>query len=508
MKSVPRGQDFTTRAAMYIRMSTERQVYSTENQRTKLQQQACQLGLEIVAEYLDSGKSGLTIKGRPAISRLLANALSGNADFSAVLVYDVSRWGRFQDADEAAHYEYICRHAGIRVIYCAEQFADDGSPLSGLLKSIKRTMAAEYSRELSAKVFAAQCRLTEMGFKQGGSAGYGLRRALVDARGQLKRTLDFGERKGNTTDRVIFILGPSWEVELVQRIYHLYVNENFTQTAIAQLLNDEKIPSEFGRPWTIWNVKGILTNEKYIGNVVFNRRSFKLKDQVIHNSSDDWVRHADSFPAIISLNLFEQARATRQTRLTRPTTTELIELLRRLQARRGTVNAKVMAEEGLPSPKVYANHFGSLWEAYILAGLPTTKFSKCAQTKRDVHAVFKQALEEVVNAIAYAGGTVTKLESKGLLSVNGEVLLKVTAIRSRHEWGRLAWKIPFKTEANADFIICAQLDRSNQSVAGYYLFPTADFNEAFRTFEEDELVDLANYRHSSLASVFGLAARA
>lgn len=490
------------RAAMYIRMSTERQVYSSENQREKLRQQALLLGLEVVAEYLDSGKSGLNIKGRPEISRLLADALSGRADFSAVLVYDVSRWGRFQDVDEAAHYEYMCRSAGIRVIYCAEQFDDDGSPLSGLLKSIKRTMAAEYSRELSAKVFAAQCRLTEMGFKQGGSAGYGLRRALVDSNGQLKRMLDFGDRKGNTTDRVVFMLGPPQEVQLVRRIYRLYVNEDLTQTAIALLLNIEQIPSEFGRPWTIWNVKGILTNEKYIGSVVFNRRSFKLKNQVVHNASGDWVRHVECFPAIISPDLFEKARKTREARLTRPTKLELLELLRGLQVKRGAASAKLMAEEGLPNPKVYANHFGSLWEAYSLAGLPSTKYSKCAQTKRDVHANFKQTLADVVDAIEHAGGTARKLETKGLLMVNNTILLKVVAVRSRHEWGRLAWKMPFAAETKADFMICAQLDRSNQSVAGYYLFPTADFDDAHYTVGERDLFELAKYRHSSIPSIF------
>ncbi|HEX9142640.1 MAG TPA: recombinase family protein [Candidatus Binatia bacterium] len=491
-------------AAIYIRMSTERQVYSTEHQRARLQQRAIELGLVVVAEYLDSGKSGLTIKGRPEISRLLGDALSGSAEFSTVLVYDVSRWGRFQDVDEAAHYEYICRHAGIRVIYCAEQFADDGTPLSGLLKSIKRTMAAEYSRELSAKVFAAQCRLTEMGFKQGGSAGFGLRRALVDSNGQLKRTLLFGDRKGNTTDRVIFTLGPAQEVELVRRIYRLYVNESMTQTAIAMLLNGENIPSEFGRPWTIWNVKGILTNEKYIGNVVFNRRSFKLKNLVVHNSPGDWVRHVQCFPAIISPDMFEQARATRKNRLTRPTKSELLEFLRGLHLRRGKVNAKLMAEERLPNPKVYAHHFGSLWEAYSLAGLPSTKFSKCAQTKRDVHANFKQTLADVVDAIARAGGTATRLEAKGLLMLNGAIMLQVIAVRSRHEWGRQTWKMPFATNQRANFIICAQLDRSNQTVAGYYLFPTADFDEAHCTVGERDLAGLAKYRHDSIASVFAL----
>jgi glycine/D-amino acid oxidase-like deaminating enzyme len=48
---------------------------------------------------------------------------------------------------------------------------------STIVKGIKRAMAGEYSRELSAKVFAGQCRLIEMGFRQGGPAGYGLRPA-------------------------------------------------------------------------------------------------------------------------------------------------------------------------------------------------------------------------------------------------------------------------------------------------------------------------------------------
>jgi len=59
---------------------------------------------------------------------LIDDVRSGVADFSAILVYDVSRWGRFQDADESAYYEFICKEAGITVHYCAEQFENDGSP--------------------------------------------------------------------------------------------------------------------------------------------------------------------------------------------------------------------------------------------------------------------------------------------------------------------------------------------------------------------------------------------
>lgn len=171
------------RAAQYVRMSTDHQQYSTENQAAAIRQYAARHGLEIVRTYADEGRSGLRIEGRAGLLRLLADVESGAADFSAVLVYDISRWGRFPDADESAHYEYRCRRAGIQIRYCAEPFENDGSPIATIVKGVKRMMAAEYSSELSTKVFAGQRRLIEYGFRQGGAAGFGLRRSLVDQGG-------------------------------------------------------------------------------------------------------------------------------------------------------------------------------------------------------------------------------------------------------------------------------------------------------------------------------------
>lgn len=149
-------QASTLRAVEYVRMSTEHQQYSTENQRDRIRDYAARRGLEIVRTYADEGKSGLRIDGRQALQALIRDVESGAADFQVILVYDVSRWGRFQDADESAYYEYICRRAGMQVAYCAEQFENDGSPVSTIVKGVKRAMAGEYSRELSAKVFAGQ----------------------------------------------------------------------------------------------------------------------------------------------------------------------------------------------------------------------------------------------------------------------------------------------------------------------------------------------------------------
>src|SRR5437762_4223383 len=86
-------------AAAYVRMSTEHEQYSTSNQMDVIKEYAKRRGLEIIKEYSDEGKSGLNIQGRDSLAQMIKDVQAG-VKFSSILVYDVSRWGRFQDADE------------------------------------------------------------------------------------------------------------------------------------------------------------------------------------------------------------------------------------------------------------------------------------------------------------------------------------------------------------------------------------------------------------------------
>ncbi|MCH9752401.1 MAG: recombinase family protein, partial [Alphaproteobacteria bacterium] len=214
-------------------MSTEHQRYSIDNQSAVIEKYAASNNMVIVRSYSDSGKSGLNIDGRNGLKQLILDVDLDDVEFEAVLVYDVSRWGRFQDADESAYYEYICKRAGITVHYCAEQFENDGSPVSTIVKGVKRAMAGEYSRELSAKVFAGQCRLIEKGFRQGGTAGYGLRRMLIGEDGNRKGELKSGQQKSLQTDRVILVPGPDEEVRLVNQMYQRFVERGMREADIA-----------------------------------------------------------------------------------------------------------------------------------------------------------------------------------------------------------------------------------------------------------------------------------
>jgi len=354
-------------AAAYVRMSTEHQQYSASNQMDVIREYAKRRGLEIVKEYSDEGKSGLNIQGRDSLAQMIRDVQVGDAKFSCILVYDISRWGRFQDADESAYYEYICRQAGVAVHYCAEQFENDGSPVSTIVKGVKRAMAGEYSRELSSKVFQGACRLIQLGYKQGGTAGFGLRRMLVDQNQQHKAVLKMGEHKSLQTDRVVLVPGPEEEVKRVQWIYEQFLNGAKTESEIAKLLNAEGVLTDFGRPWTKGAVHQILTNEKYIGNNVYHRTSFKLKRKHVVNSPEKWIRSDGAFEGIVAPDVFYQVRGIILARSRKLSDQEMLDKLQGLLKQHGQISGILIDEaEDLPSSTAFRHRFGSLVSAYRL----------------------------------------------------------------------------------------------------------------------------------------------
>lgn len=357
-------------AAQYVRMSTEHQRYSIANQSAAIAVYAKVNGFDLIETYADAGRSGLTLANRNELQRLLSDTLSGEARYRAVLVFDVSRWGRFQDTDESAHYEWLIRNAGIAVHYCAEQFENDGSLTSSIVKNLKRLMAAEYSRELSRKVFTGQCRLAAMGYRMGGSEPYGMRRLLIDAQGQPKALLEPGEWKVLTSDRVILVPGAPEHVAIIRRIFKLYVDDDLSDQRIADLLNLEGIAPPNPDGWTSCHVRRILISEVYSGAAIFNRKSFKLHRKREQNPSESWIRREGAFEAIVTPELFESAQRVRaQRKLPQHSDDELLERLNELLAEKGKITADLItAASDMPSIHTYVRRFGSLSKAYAKIG--------------------------------------------------------------------------------------------------------------------------------------------
>lgn len=497
------------RAAEYVRMSTEHQQYSTENQGDKIREYAARRGIEIVHTYADAGKSGLRIDGRQALQQLLKDVESGTADFSIILVYDVSRWGRFQDADESAYYEYICKRAGIHVAYVAEQFENDGSPVATIVKGVKRAMAGEYSRELSAKVFAGQCRLIELGYRQGGPAGYGLRRVLLDQTGSVKAELSRGEHKSLQTDRVILTPGPGAEVQVVNQIYRWFTDDGLAETEIAVRLNENNIRTDLDRKWSRSTVREVLTNEKYIGNNVYNRRSFKLKKLRVQNTPDMWIKKEGAFESVVSPEVFYIAQGIVRARAYRFSNDELIERLRSLFHNRGFLSGLIIDEtEGMPSTSAYIHRFGSLLRAYQTVGFTPDRNYQYLEANQFLRRLHPQIVAQTEKAIGDLGGSIVRDPATDLLHVNKEFTVSLVLARCQtHDNGRNRWKVRFDTGLAPDLTVAVRLNQTNQAPLDYYLLPRLDFGLPRISLSDHNAIEIESYRFDTLDYFFGMAQR-
>lgn len=466
------------RAATYIRMSTGKQIYSIGHQQAALAAYALERGLEITCEYTDAGRSGLTIKRRDALQRLLADVLAADRPFDVILVFDVSRWGRFQDTDESAHYEFLCRRAGVQVHYCSEMFENDGSPTAAILKSLKRVMAGEYSRELSRKVRTAQRRLAAQGHKMGGRPTYGLRRLLVDREGNPRGELGLHQAKNLSSDKVILVPGPPHEVAVVRRIYRLFVVRRLSDRAIATLLNEEGIMPTNAPQWSRAMIRTILTSEQYIGAQVFNKTSLRLRGRRVRNPPEDWVRCDDAFAALIGHGMFEAAQRVRQRQWTRLTRRQMLDALKTLLAKRKKLSRPIIDRSPLtPSSGTYINRFGSLDRAYGLIGYHRHAFGYCS-LGRGLESKAAAFVDEVARALGVNGARVSRGPTTKVLLVDGRHIVGATLAAKIQDKRESYWRITRKPAIEVDFLLVAAMDAQAEQAVAYYLFPVDRFQRS------------------------------
>ena len=491
-------------------MSTEHQQYSTDNQTAVIERYAAEHDMEVVARYSDEARSGLRYENRPGMQQMLADAQRKDTGFDTILVYDVSRWGRFQNPDQGASLEYACQKARVQVHYCMEQFVNDGSPVSNIIKAVKRSMAAEYARELSNKVFAGQCRLIGLGFRQGGMAGYGLRRMRIDQSREPRGILERGQYKSLQTDRVILVPGPDEEVETVRWMYRQFVDGGKLEGEIAALLNEKGIATDLGRPWTRGTVHQVLTNEKYIGNNVFNRHSYKLKETHKDNPPEEWIRADGAFEAIVDPQQFFTAQGMIRERNRRFSDDELLDRLKRLFKQKGFLSGIVIDDaENMPSSACYAARFGSLVRAYTLVGFTPERDYDYIEINRALRRRHAGAVAETIEEIERIGGAVSRDPATDLLTVNGEFTASIVLSRCRQtKAGSKRWKIRLDTGLAPDLTVALRMDAANEAVLDYYLLPLPmlDTNR-IRLAEENGLM-LDAFRFETLDHFFAMAERA
>ncbi|SIN99348.1 recombinase family protein [Paraburkholderia phenazinium] len=499
-------------AAQYVRMSTDYQQYSTENQKLAIAEFAAMQGISIIATYEDAGKSGVTLKGRPGLLQLLQDAQAPTHAFSLVLVYDVSRWGRFQDVDESAHYEYLCRQAGVQVVYCAEIFSHDGGAVATLMKTLKRAMAGEYSRELSQKVFIGQYKLAERGFWQGAAPGYGLQRVLVDSDGNIKGPLRHREHKSIQTDRVIVTPGDEREVALVRRIYDWYVSQGVGCRRIADRLNAFGMCNAYGRPWNPQNITGILSGEKYAGTNLYARTSKKLDANWHRNPPSEWARSEGAFPPVVDHATFDAAERIRTNRTQNLSDDEILKRLGDFVRSADVVSVKEIDNaRTLPAGKTYSVRFGCIKNAYALVGYEPSYHMGGPEVFRASRAAQQECIGKTTSALTALGHRVDISADETTIRVDDELVIRF-AVRPILHYDRRGprWRVRWPTYSSPDLLVVLRLDSAFETPIDFYIFPRGslvpgyDFSLSIRSGSSEPF---EMFRFSDERILFELTAR-
>jgi len=472
--SLPKAQR-TLGAAQYVRMSTDHQRYSIENQAAVIAAYAQARGLEIVRTYRDEGESGLGIKNRPGLTRLIADVCQGRINFDHILIYDVSRWGRFQDIDESAHYEFVCREAGMRVCYCAEQFENDGSVISGIIKNIKRVMAAEYSRELGVKVHAGASHLSRLGFRQGGHPCFGLRRELIDESGRSRGIMEIGQWKSLQTDRVILRPGPQHEIKTVRLIFDCFVN-GLTETKIARKLNLAGVLNQ-GQPWSFSTVHYLLQNDNYIGTNRYNLHSCRLRTVRKENPPADWIKKEGAFDPVVDKAIFAKAQQMIEDRRHCWGTSdeEMLKRLRVLLHRRGRLSRDIINEtQGIPGSVAYLTRFGSLRAAYRLIGYSPARNYEYIESRTVRRDMIKTLVLKVAEGLAKSGGDVRIDQVHQIIRVHTVAIsFRVARSRLAPAATHLSWVIIRGRQLPPGLVVVIRLNEGNREIRDYLLMPAS-----------------------------------
>ena len=299
------------KAVAYYRHSAEdKQENSVDNQREQVERFAEKEHIQILEHFKDEGISGLTAN-RPGFQELFSKWVTdpNAAKINYILVYDASRFGRFQKMSEVWRLLGLCEERGIKLASVNRGLPrDETSVMDSFILTLDFGMSGEFSKLHGEKVSYGSTKIAQQGYSAGGCAPYGYVRVLLDEQRQRKGILEPGQHKEISNQRVTFEPNTTGDAEIVKRIFHEFVELNRFPDDIADGLNEDTVPTAKNRQWNSSGIIKILTNETYMGTRVYNKTWGRLKEQKRAVPSEQWVRCPDAHEALVDADIFHKAQ--------------------------------------------------------------------------------------------------------------------------------------------------------------------------------------------------------
>jgi len=343
-----------TPAVGYVRRSTTRQEMSLTDQRTAIEKYAAEHGYCIRRWYEDDGISGDDTDKRAGFQQM-HNAATNGADFDAILVWDQSRFGRF-DSIEAGLWIHPLRKAGVRLVTVVDGPIDWNDFTGRVIYSLKQEGKHQFLIDLAHNATRGMISTAKEGYLCGQIAPYGYDRMAVDANGDHQLRIRNGEQVGKPKSWKITLV-PSddpQKVEIVKWLFTTYAEQDESLRSLAAQLNRRGVPSPraggmlSGRPvagnWHASTVRTILENEVYAGTLTYAKKAVGKychvsagdvkrrsadgahRSKTRRNADEEIIRIPNTFEALVdeatwkavSLRLRARKRRTTPKRTSRP----------------------------------------------------------------------------------------------------------------------------------------------------------------------------------------------
>lgn len=476
-------------AAQYVRMSTDRQDLSPEIQMEAISAYALRHGFVVHKTYLDAGISGRTIERRTEMKRLLLDVTQSACEFSAILVYDVSRWGRFQDPDASAYYEYHCRLHGVDVHYVQELFTGIDTPLASLFKGMKRAMAAEFSRELSIKTRAGLRTAVLAGYQMGSPPALGFRKIAVSKADKTERSLNSGERRISNLEHVRWAHAPKGELALVQRIFETYAYSTMSVGEVAKKFQTEGVVGRAGKPLTRHMLYTLLHSEALRGDYVWGRCGYEPYRKRRSKDDERIIRVPGFVKPIVTAELFDAVQSKLRNSHRRHTKGELILMLRSALQMKPKLRAADLTDFGCPSRRSFIWAFGSVQDAWAAAGAKYPERSTdWDHAEQGALKAYSCHMAGVIESFLVEAGVqcvpCTGVHRRGSeLRIDGAIVLRVQTSFRRPRLGVMTWSLRKVYYSKFDLVLVVRCERDG-SIVDSLLFTRDDYFEVGRWLSE------------------------
>ena len=293
------------RAIAYLRKSTDLQETSLEQQKEKILQFAREHSIAII-EFFAEEACGESVEGRPQFRKMIERCKS-DEDFQYVFIYDMSRWGRFENPKEAVYWEVEVEKAGRKIVFISEGFKEDniGTSITNFVKSAE---ASEYLKNIRRQTIRGMIYNAKRGFWMGGRPPYGYDRAIVE-KGNIIEILPEGKQK-NIKDQKIKLVINKQQAKVIRTIFVMFTKQGLSVHSIATHLNQSHYAPPRGRMWTKSSLWRMLHNEAYVGTLVYNRENVhKRNGRHKYNPKEQWVVVKNAHGPIIPMELWEMVQA-------------------------------------------------------------------------------------------------------------------------------------------------------------------------------------------------------